>query len=240
MSRLLLVEDDEISRAFLSAALASLPAQVDVATSIGDACVLATAVRHDLWLVDGHLPDGDGVMALSRLRALHPGVRALAVTAEDDVLVLDRLCAAGFMEVLQKPIGVAALLAAVRRGLGDAPRSPVRVSEKLPAWDEDQALRAVGGRHEAVLALRALFINELPHQCTLAHTAAASGDEASLQAVLHKLKAGAGFVGATRLLQATSAWSKSPWDDRFRQAFSDAVDDPLMSAHPNPPPDHGV
>ncbi len=238
--RLLLVEDDEISCAFLSAALASLPAQVDVARSISEACALATAVHHALWLVDAHLPDGDGVMALSRLRALHPGVSALAVTADDDVLVLDRLCAAGFMEVLQKPIGVAALLAAVRRALGEAPKSPVRVSEKLPAWDEDQALRAVGGSFSAVLALRTLFINELPQHCQSAYAAADSGDLTALQSVLHKLKAGAGFVGAARLLQAISAWSITPSDARLRQAFVEAVADQLTSTYPDPPPDRAA
>lgn len=234
---LLLVEDDEVSRAFLSAALAHLPARVDTAASIADAVTCAASATHDLWLVDAHLPDGDGVLALARLRSVRPGVAALAVTAEDDRAVLDRLCAAGYLEVLQKPIGIAALLAAVRRGLGQRPDPPLSIREKLPAWDDDQALRAVGGRQDAVLALRALFLDELPRQRDAALAAVAAGDIAALQSVLHKLKASAGFVGAARFLDAVAAWSSAPTDPRSRQAFLDAVDDQLMASDRDRSPD---
>jgi len=112
--RLLLVEDDEVSRAFLCEALSRLPAQVDAATGIAGARDLAAVAGHDLWLIDAHLPDGDGVLALARLRELNASTPALAITAEDDRVVLDALCAAGFREVLQKPVSVGLLPATVR------------------------------------------------------------------------------------------------------------------------------
>jgi CheY-like chemotaxis protein len=229
-----LVEDDEVSRAFLSAALAGLPAHVDTAASIAEATRWVGEAAHDLWLVDAHLPDGDGLLALSQLRAIRPGIAALAVTADDDRDVLDRLCAAGYLEVLQKPIGVAALLGAVLRGLGQSPRAPLSVREKLPAWDEQQALRAVGGRPEALRALRALFLDELPRQRDAAFAATDAGDTLALQAVLHKLKASASFVGAARLLDTVAAWSAAPADHRWRQAFEDAVDDQLTATAQDP------
>lgn len=234
--RLLLVEDDEVSRAFLSAALASLPAQVDAVASLAGAMQSVAAAVHDLWLVDAHLPDGDGVLALAQLRSIRPGVAAIAVTAADERDVFDRLCAAGYLEVLQKPVAVAVLLGAVRRGLGQAPHAPLAVREKLPAWDEDQALRAVGGRQEALLALRALFLDELPRQRDAAMAAVNAGDITALQAVLHKLKASAGFVGAARFLDAVAAWSSAPTDPRRRQAFDDAVDDQLTATNQDPSP----
>jgi DNA-binding response OmpR family regulator len=230
--RLLVVEDDPISRAFLAAALASLPARVDAAVDIAAALALVAAERHALWLVDAHLPDGDGVLALSRLRALRPGVDALAVTAEDDRRVLDALCDAGYLEVLQKPLAIAVLLAAVRRALGEAAPVAPRVAEKLPVWDEPQALRAVGGRREALEKLRNLFLDELPRQRELIDAAVASGDIVALQAILHKLKASAGFVGAARLLQAVHAWSERPTDTARRAGFDAAADDQLTPTVP--------
>ncbi|WP_199915776.1 response regulator, partial [Xanthomonas fragariae] len=47
--RLLLVEDDAISRGFLQAVLEGLPAQVDCADSLSSALDRARERRHDLW-----------------------------------------------------------------------------------------------------------------------------------------------------------------------------------------------
>ena len=79
--RILLVEDDPTSRAFLQAATESLPAHVDSAVTVAEA--LALAARHDyaLWLIDANLPDGSGSGLLARLRAQAPSVPAIAHTA---------------------------------------------------------------------------------------------------------------------------------------------------------------
>lgn len=76
--RLLLVEDDPISRGFLQAVLEGLPAHVDCADSLSSALDRARARRHDLWLIDVNLPDGTGSGLLRALRLLHPDVPALA------------------------------------------------------------------------------------------------------------------------------------------------------------------
>ena len=68
-------------------------------------------------------------------------------------------------------------------------------------WDEARALAAIGGSRASLQALRKLFLDELPtlHQQVI--DARAADDVQSMQAVLHKLKAGCGFVGAARLAQ---------------------------------------
>ena len=51
-----------------------------------------------------------------------------------------------------------------------------------------------------------------------------------MRAVLHKLKASCGFVGAARLLRAVNALSDSPADDDAWQDFEHAVGDVRSSS----------
>lgn len=224
--RLLLVEDDPTSQAFLREALIALPARVDVAGDIGEARALAQAAPHALWLVDAHLPDGDGLACLHALRQLGT-TPALAITAAGPGEDVAALCAGGFLEVLTKPVSVALLQATVRRLLGDTPRAPFRIGEpgKLPLWDEARALAAIGDNPKALLALRGLFLGELPAARASVETAIAAGDVDAARAHLHKLQAGAGFVGAARLSRAIRALSGAPLDVGALEAFSWAVED---------------
>jgi CheY-like chemotaxis protein len=224
--QILVVEDDPISRSFLTEALASLPARVDAVDSIARAEVSAGNCRHDLWLIDAHLPDGDGEQCLRRLRERHSDVPALSVTAEAFVEELDRLSAAGFVAVIQKPVSVASLLSSVQRALGrPTPPTLAESTLKYPDWDDAAALAALGGNAASLATLRTLFFKELPGECRQAREAFVRGDADAVRAVLHRLKASCGFVGASCLRLATQAWSEAPLDPDRRQQFDRVVDD---------------
>ena len=111
--RILLVEDDPVSGAFLAAAVATLPAEVDLADTVAMALQLASRHDHHLWLIDANLPDGNGRDLLRALRIHAPATPALAHTASRDRGDLDALIGAGFTEVLIKPLGAVELQAAV-------------------------------------------------------------------------------------------------------------------------------
>ena len=218
LPRLLLVEDDPISAAFLRDAASALPADVHVACNLSEARRAIEAIDFDLWLLDANLPDGRGETLLDHARA---GIRtpALAHTAADDVAARDRLLAAGFVEVLRKPLGVATLHAALRRHL---PMPSHRVADTdLPDWNDAGALAALGDVAH-VDALRELFRRELPGQ--RARIAAAGSDVAAMQAELHRLAASCGFVGADRLRDAVRHLMASPSDPAAMQAFVAAAD----------------
>lgn len=225
-TQILLVEDDPVSRAFLAEALSSLPARVDLAQNIAEAESFAAAARHDLWLIDAHLPDGDGESCLKRLRARQADVPALSVTAEAFAEELTRLSAAGFAEVIQKPVSIAHLLASVRRALGQAtPLAGKESAPKIPEWDDATALAALAGNAATLAALRELFFKELPGEGRQARDAFFRGDADGVRGVLHRLKASCGFVGAARLRQAVQHWSEAPLDPDRQQDFDRLVAD---------------
>lgn len=240
--RILLLEDDPVSAEFIDAALSALPARVERAASLAEARTrLADAAddddRHDLWLFDARLPDGAGADLLLELRMHGRSTPALAHTAEPRPEERAALLAAGFVDVLIKPLGVDALQAAVRSALGDAPVSAhaaeapsMETASVLPIWDDALALRALNGNAAHVAAMRGLFLQELDATATRMASAAATGDVAALGEDLHRLRAACGFVGAARLAAAVEALRETPMSSAALAQFDKATRDTLSAA----------
>jgi CheY-like chemotaxis protein len=238
--RILLVEDDATSRAFLAGALAALPARMAMAAGAAEALALAAdGKRFDLWLVDAHLPDADGGALLAALRLLAPATPALAHTAARDPGCLAALRAAGFDGVLRKPMGLALLRAAVRNALR-APTRPTAaagatpaVAEPAAAWSIDACSPPPVPRIDAAARrtmLRALFHAELPVQRIAVEQAIAAGDVAAAFGVLHRLRASCGFVGAAALAAAVRALQSDPASLDALRRFGACVDAVLALA----------
>jgi len=88
---------------------------VSVAASIREAVAAATARPVDVMLLDLSLPDGDGLAALTELRARNAEPRVTAaLTGRDAAEVETRCKAAGCRAVLVKPVPIVELLARVR------------------------------------------------------------------------------------------------------------------------------
>ncbi len=213
--RLLLVEDDPISHAFMLAALEALPARVDSAASVSQA--LRAEDRHDLWLIDANLPDGSGAQLLAGLRRLQARTPALAHTADPSPDRHRVLMDAGFAAVLVKPLSAADLQSAVRAHL------PAHAGS-AGDWDESAALKALNGSREHVETLRRLFLEELPGSIDAVERSFRAGDQEALRAVLHKLRASCGFVGASRLATAAQQLHQAPASLEALMDFRAAAD----------------
>ena len=72
----------------------------------------------------------------------------------------------------------------------------------LDVYKRQAALRALNGHREHVLAMRGLFLQELPASATRTIDAAHRNDEAMVRAEVHRLQASCGFVGAARIASA--------------------------------------
>ncbi|WP_425477391.1 response regulator [Stenotrophomonas ginsengisoli] len=217
--RLLLVEDDLVSRSFLQAVLESLPAQVDWAATAHEAQALAATHEHALWLIDVNLPDGRGSDLLASLRRRAADTPALAHTADLSPVLATQLRADGFADVLVKPLGRQALLDAVRTALPAARQA----SENLPTWDEQRALSALNGQQSHIKALRDLFMGELPSVRNAISQAMASEDAGQLRQQLHRLQASCGFVGAARLGAAAAQLQQQPHNHHARNNLNQAI-----------------
>ena len=211
--RILLVEDDPVSRAFLSAAAEGTPALVAAVETCADALRCEREAACDLWLIDANLPDGSGASLLAALRAQAAGTPALAHTASQDAADHRALLAAGFTEVLVKPLSMDALQGAIRRALGTrlgVADGESRSYPQLPAWDDAAALSALNGQQAHVAALRQLFLDELAGQCRGIDRALTDGDTAAAAGILHRMRASCGFVGAARLGEAVRRLEGAP------------------------------
>ncbi|WP_310094866.1 response regulator [Pseudoxanthomonas sacheonensis] len=215
------------------AALQALPAEVDAADSMRTA--LDRKGVYDLWLLDANLPDGSGMDLLARLRARFPATPALAHTADDSLALHARLRAAGFDEVLVKPLTAIQLRRTAGRLLGLVPGDPLRTGEAgggsaaFPLWDQATALAALNGNEEHVATLRRMFLEELARQHDEIQESLQSGNQEAAKKVLHQLKASSGFVGAMRLHATATLLEKSLSDTETLADFSIAVRDTRFS-----------
>lgn len=216
--RFLVVEDDPASREFARSSLAPFGI-VDTARTLADAGALCADNDYALLLLDVSLPDGQGDGWLARQRALSNRTPAVALTAELDAERRRRLMASGFVEALGKPLSETALRQALAPWLGAT----------TAAWDDAQALSALGGSDAALRRMRALFIEELPRQRERVVAALADGDSAGLRAVLHQMRAGCGFVGATALAGAVEALHAEPADGEAATRLLRRIDEALAS-----------
>ncbi|MDQ3206789.1 MAG: response regulator [Pseudomonadota bacterium] len=231
--RVLLVEDDPVSRCFLAAAVAAIPAAVDSAASVAAALALAAAAHYDLWLLDSQLPDGNGADLLARLLRDRPRAVAIAHTACSEPQSTRALLAAGFDQVLLKPTTAARVQQSIREAL--QPQVTQRVAAAvadieaaayglpLPLWDDAVAMSALGDNRSHVRAMRALFLQELPRTCEEIEDALAGTDLARCAVQLHRLRASCGFVGAGRLAAAAERLERSPEDPRAASDFAKAA-----------------
>lgn len=196
--RVLLAEDDGISRDFLIDALERLPARVTAAVDGDQAIRLLGEEHYQLAILDRRLPRHD---ALSIREAVLAGsgpnlaTPMLALSADIDPELRQRFLAAGFIDLLAKPIAASVLRTAVRSALPD----------DIAVWDAEQALAAANGNVEIVTRLRQLLLDDLPGQREQVLAALACNDRETAHDVLHRLKAACAFCGAARLAAACAA-----------------------------------
>lgn len=225
MPAVLLVEDDPTTLAYLQAITEGLPIRVETATDVSGALAMARARRYALLLVDANLPDGTGASLLRRLREQGVPAPALAHTASDTPAVHDALRAAGFADVLVKPIAAGPWREAIARYLPcDGAASPAPDAHRAhaiePLWDEAAAAAALGGQHANVAGLRRLFLAELPGQLEVLR----GSDADARGAQLHRLRASCAFVGAARLHAAVQRLHEAPaCEERLRQVLDTAA-----------------
>ena len=128
----LVVEDDPTIAAEVRDALVAGGYQVQSTTTGIDALERARGEPPDLVVLDLGLPDLDGLQVCRRLRADHPTLPIVIVTARDTDLDIVVGLDAGATDYVTKPFSMAVLLARVRAHLRDGRVGPDNVLTVRP------------------------------------------------------------------------------------------------------------
>ena len=117
--KILVIEDDAVTRADLEARLAASGYVVARAADAASALTVVNRERPDLILLDLGLPAGDGFLVLERLRKIKElsAIPVLVITGRSDAETRKRVEAMGVAPLLAKPVTTEVLLAAIRSAL---------------------------------------------------------------------------------------------------------------------------
>ena len=130
--RILIVEDEKKTAAFLSKGLSEAGFIVDVEENGEQGLLLALSKDYDLVVLDVMLPGRDGWSILATLRQAGKKIPILFLSARDAVEERVKGLELGADDYLIKPFAFSELLARVRLLLR---RGPVRISESLRVAD---------------------------------------------------------------------------------------------------------
>lgn len=134
IKNILLLEDDPRFRAVFMLAVADLDCKVIQTTSIRESNVELTATKFDLLVVDGQLPDGDGLSWICKLRERKIETPVIFISAHfrDSVSFKTLTTDLGSCRVLQKPITIDVLADEIRNILEPTQRAaPIVLSTDL-------------------------------------------------------------------------------------------------------------
>jgi CheY-like chemotaxis protein len=205
--RLLLIEDDELSREVLTLQMTAQGYQVEPVES-GDAALLQLEqMQHrlpDAVLTDLQLPGTSGQDLLHRLRTIiDTGTPLLAMSAsqpEDEIL-------SGFDGFLLKPFTMKQLAAALQPN-ANPPSNTAPVGSPSTAshgLDEAVYLQLAGSMSASQLQqLYVLCIDDAATRLSRMRLAAANADDPAYRKEAHAIKGGCSMVGATELHRLAS------------------------------------
>lgn len=230
--RCLLLDDDAIAATFIAGLLRAQDIAVVHVATLAAAPVALNDRPCDWWLVDRHLPDGDGMAWLQqRLERGGAPAPARCLITSGDAIPATELPPG--VAALRKPIDADALLA----WFDDAPAAVATPAERiatstLPLLEDAAATQRLGGRRESLLALREMLRKELITGASWqAQLGEASARPQSL-AQLHRLRAACALTGCLRLAEYSTVIDElmrrgglpaPTLHDAFRQCLSDTI-----------------
>jgi DNA-binding NarL/FixJ family response regulator len=132
--RVYLLDDHEVVRQGLRTLLSSVP-DIEVVGESGSAVEATSripALRPDVAVLDGRLPDGNGIEVCRAVRSVDPSIRALILTSYDDDEALFGAIMAGATGYVLKEVKGMDLINAVRHvGAGQSMIDPAMTTTLL-------------------------------------------------------------------------------------------------------------
>ncbi len=145
--KVLVVDDDSMSRMLTAAILRSLGAQVLTARHGAEAIECAKLQRFDMVFLDIEMPVLDGIETLPFLRQVpsYQNVPVLALTSHEQQAQHAYYLEQGMQDVMVKPVGKATILSAVERYLRGKTQSRLARPESFRSHEEDPGIEPGDG-----------------------------------------------------------------------------------------------
>lgn len=222
--RILLAEDDDLSRKVASGILENAGYTVDAVTNGRLAVEALESINYDLVLMDCMMPELDGYAATRAIRdpgsrAINPNVHIVALTAL--ALEGDRVkcLAAGMDDYMIKPVSVVKLISVIERSLGETrPVEPTVAHTEVGLAVDDQAFNEIGIQpylnwgQPQLKKIIGHFLETGPQQIAKLHAALQSGDLDLLQMLGHQARGSASILVASALSARASALEEAAKD----------------------------
>ena len=220
MTRILVLDDDQVSCQLLSDVLRRDGATVLTETDPEAALELALGTPLDLALVDVRMPGMDGISVLSKLRERKPDLPVIIMTGFASVDTAVEAVGAGAADYLSKPADVDEIRASVARALG--PRGEQRAD--LPGAEE--AVDELVGRSPAMVRIYNTIARAAPGRSTvLVHGESGTGKELVARAIHRHSPRRAGPFLAVDCGALSDSLLESELFGHVRGAFTGAVSD---------------
>lgn len=199
-SRILLIEDDNVSLFAASEILSRLTAMVDMARDVEEANERLTTTTYDLVIADINLPDGTGMdiihFAHSAAKSRNKTTPFVALTAHQDARKHQAILESGFMDVATKPLNLARAYLFLERCSSNSTLAPADFAvidlklgmKRISAENDEKAVIAIG-----------MLIESLEEDIALLKQLQANNNVEAVREVLHKIKGGLEYSGVPRL-----------------------------------------
>jgi CheY-like chemotaxis protein len=139
ITRVLLVDDDELVRVTLSEVLELEGFQVTAAATVNEALRCISSAHYDVLLSDLHMPGaGDGLTVVSAMRHANPQSVTMLLSAYPEMNAATDAILLQTDQILVKPMGIPALINAIKVRLEVGP-PPARITETVAAIVERTA-----------------------------------------------------------------------------------------------------
>jgi CheY-like chemotaxis protein len=203
--KVLVAEDNHVNRRLVLALLTDMGHEVTLVSNGREAVEAARAGGLDIALLDVHMPEMDGLEAVSEIRAIerarggHLPIAALTARA----LKGDReaCLAAGMDDYLPKPIRKPALVEVIARLTGGAAPASAAAS----SIDHDELLERVAGDRQLLAELVEILHAESPRLLGELRRCIDAGDASGVEDAAHAIKGSVGNFGARAAVDSALA-----------------------------------